>query len=45
LEGLSILNPNVVAISNDNDFGVGEAAGLRSRMMVLRLGSQLPLAE
>jgi hypothetical protein len=35
----------MVAISNDNDFGVGDAAGLVSRLVILRLRNQLPLAE
>jgi len=43
LEGLSILNANQVAISNDNDFGVGDVPGLTSRLTVLRLSEQLPL--
>ena len=43
LEGLSILNANDVAISNDNDFGIGDAPGALSRMWVIRLRDQLPL--
>jgi hypothetical protein len=31
LEGLAILNPNRVAISNDNDFGIGDFPGRRRR--------------
>lgn len=43
LEGLSILNANQVAISNDNDFGIGEVPGTASSVTVLRLGDRLPL--
>ena len=44
LEGLSILNANDVAISNDNDFGIGDnVTGIPSRMWVIRLRDQLPL--
>jgi 3-phytase len=44
LEGLSILNQNQVAISTDNDFGLGEVPGAPSRLLVLRLADPLPLA-
>lgn len=43
LEGLSILNANEVAISNDNDFGIGDVPGTPSRVTVLRLSDKLPL--
>jgi len=43
LEGLSILNANLVAISNDNDFGIGDIPGTRSSVTVLRLSERLPL--
>ena len=43
LEGISILNANEVAISNDNDFGIGDVPGTPSRLTVLRLSEQLPL--
>ena len=44
LEGLTILNANEVAISNDNDFGIGDnVAGVPSRLWVIRLRDQLPL--
>jgi hypothetical protein len=43
LEGLSILNANDVAISNDNDFGIGDVPGAQSRLWVIRLRDQLPL--
>jgi len=42
LEGLSILNRNQVAISNDNDFGVGVTVPLASTLWVIRLAGQLP---
>ncbi len=45
LEGITILNANQVAISNDNDFGVGDVPGAPSTLTVLRLGDQLPLNE
>ena len=40
LEGLSILNRNQVAISNDNDFGV--EAAVPFQMWIIRLHDQLP---
>jgi hypothetical protein len=43
LEGLSILNANQVAISNDNDFGIGDVPGTPSNLTILRLGDQLPV--
>ena len=43
LEGLSILNANEVAISNDNDFGIGDVPGTPSKLTILRLSDQLPL--
>jgi hypothetical protein len=44
LEGLSILNRNEVAISNDNDFGIGDnLTGIPSRLWIIRLRDQLPL--
>ena len=44
LEGLAILNANQVAISNDNDFGIGDFPGAISRMWVIRLEDNLPVA-
>jgi 3-phytase len=44
LEGLAILNPNMVAISNDNDFGIGDFPGATSKMWVIRLEDNLPVA-
>jgi alkaline phosphatase len=37
LEGLCILNANEVAISNDNDFGIGDnLTGIPTRLWILR---------
>jgi len=44
LEGLSILNRNDVAISNDNDFGIADNPQ-QSKVWVIRLAEQLPLAK
>jgi hypothetical protein len=41
LEGLAILNRNVVAVVNDNDFGIGVPAEARSRMWVIRLANPI----
>lgn len=42
LEGLSVLTPAVVAVSNDNDFGVGENVNqLPSQVWIIRLGKSL----
>jgi hypothetical protein len=41
LEGLAILNQNEVAITNDNDFGVGVAVPLASKLWVIRLGQKI----
>jgi len=43
LEGISILNAYQVAISNDNDFGIGDVPGTPSRLTILRLTGRLPL--
>ena len=46
LEGLSILNRNEVAISNDNDFGIGDnVTGIPSRVWIIRLRDQVPLGR
>lgn len=45
LEGLSILNAGTVAISNDNDFGVGDVPGTPSSLTILRLSDLLPLGN
>ncbi|HZJ17094.1 MAG TPA: esterase-like activity of phytase family protein [Chthoniobacteraceae bacterium] len=44
LEGLAILNSNKVAISNDNDFGIGDFPGAISKVWVIRLEDHLPIA-
>jgi alkaline phosphatase len=42
LEGLALLTPSVVAISNDNDFGVGDNTNnYPSKVWVIRLGKNL----
>ena len=43
LEGLTILNRNDVALSNDNDFGV--EAAVASKIWVLRLAEALPSSQ
>ena len=42
LEGLAILNRNDVALTNDNDFGIGVPAEASSRMWIIRLREPLP---
>ncbi len=41
LEGLSILNANTVSISNDNDFGIGDASGRSSKIWEILLSAPL----
>ena len=41
LEGLAVLNQNVVAISNDNDFGIGVATVAPSKLWVILLKQPL----
>jgi len=41
LEGLAVLNQNVVAISNDNDFGIGVATPSPSKLWVILLDRPL----
>ena len=42
LEGLALLNSSVVAISNDNDFGVGEnTTGYPTKVWLVRLGKSV----
>lgn len=43
LEGLAILNSRIVAISNDNDFGIGDFPGTISKVWVIRLAEKLPI--
>jgi alkaline phosphatase len=41
LEGMTILNPNEIAISNDNDFGIGANPNSVSTVWTIRLSSPL----
>ena len=44
LEGLAILTPSVVALSNDNDFALGEnTTNYPSRVWYIQLGKELPI--
>lgn len=43
LEGLAILTPNKVAISNDNDFGIGDFPGAIPKIWFIRLAEDLPV--
>ena len=46
LEGLAVLTPSVVAISNDNDFALGEnTTNYLSRVWYIQLGKELPLEK
>ena len=45
LEGLAILNPNKVAISNDNDFGIGDFPGATPKVWFIRLADDLPVGH
>jgi alkaline phosphatase len=46
LEGLAILSPAVVAVSNDNDFALGEnTTNYPSRVWFIQLGKDLPIGE
>lgn len=46
LEGLAVLSPTQIALANDNDFGLGEAAIPQpSIVWLLRLARPLPLAR
>jgi len=43
LEGLAVLNPTEIALSNDNDFGIGEnETGEPSMVWIVRLSEPLP---
>jgi alkaline phosphatase len=43
LEGLVILSPTEIALSNDNDFGIGDnLTGDPSRIWLVRLSQPLP---
>lgn len=43
LEGLSIVNASQVAISSDNDFGIGEVPSAPTTLTILRLSEALPI--
>ena len=44
IEGLTVLSPSVVALSNDNDFALGEnISNYPSRVWYVQLGKELPL--
>ena len=44
LEGLAVLTPSVVALSNDNDFALGEnTTNYPSRVWYIQLGKELPI--
>jgi alkaline phosphatase len=44
IEGLVVLSPTEIALSNDNDFGIGENKnGDPSRIWMVRLAEPLPL--
>ena len=45
LEGLAILNPDKVAISNDNDFGIGDFPGATPKVWFIRLAENLPVGH
>ena len=46
LEGLAVLTPSVVALSNDNDFALGEnTSNYPSRVWYIQLGTELPLGQ
>jgi alkaline phosphatase len=45
LEGLAVLSPTEIALSNDNDFGMGDnVSGDPSMIWIVRLGKALPVA-
>ena len=41
LEGLTILDDDEIAISNDNDFGIGAVPNATSKVYTIRLGEKL----
>jgi len=46
LEGLAVLTPSVVALSNDNDFALGEnTSNYPSRVWYIQLGKELPIEQ
>lgn len=46
LEGMAVLTPSVVALSNDNDFALGEnTTNYPSRVWYIQLGKELPIVR
>ena len=46
LEGLAVLSPSVVALTNDNDFGIGDnKTGAPSKIWIVQLGQVLPVTR
>ena len=46
LEGLAVLTPSVIALSNDNDFALGEnTSNYPSRVWYIQLGKELPIEQ
>jgi phytase-like protein len=46
LEGLTVLSPTEIAITSDNDFGIGDnKTGEPSKLWIVRLGHPLSLAD
>lgn len=46
LEGLAVMSPSVVALSNDNDFALGEnTTNYPSRVWYIKLRKELPLGD
>lgn len=45
LEGLTLRNENEVAISSDNDFGIGAVPGEQTKVWVVRLPDKLPVKK
>ncbi|MGH7765847.1 MAG: esterase-like activity of phytase family protein [Candidatus Binatia bacterium] len=51
IEGIAVIDANTIAVSNDNDFDIGEpdrtgnnvGKGMKSHTLILRLGRPLPL--
>ena len=45
IEGMTILNANQVALTNDNDFGVVGVPDAPTNLWILQLKNQLPLGK
>jgi hypothetical protein len=39
LEGMTIVNPNEIVISSDNDFGIGDVLGAHTKVYTVRLNA------